>query len=64
MIDYGKPIRIFHKNLLRHGIRLNVEDGRFQVRGNIENLSPVYREEIIKRAALLVEILAEDRTER
>jgi hypothetical protein len=67
MIDYGKPIRIFHKNLLRHGVELNVEDGRLKVSGNLENVSPAYRVEIVKRAALLIELLDDspptDRTE-
>ncbi len=58
MIDYAEPIRTFHKNLLRHGIQLSVENGRLQVSGNTVSLSPAYREEIIKRASLLVEILA------
>jgi hypothetical protein len=57
MIDYGKPIRIFHQNLLRHGVELSVEDGRLRARGNVENVSPAYRDEIVKRAALLIELL-------
>ncbi len=59
MIDYGKPIRTFHKNLLRHDIQLSVEDGRLQVRGNLENVSHVYRDEIVKRAPLLIEMLSD-----
>ncbi len=57
MIDYGKPIRTFHKNLLRHGVELSVEDGRLRVRGDLKNVSPAYRDEIVKRAALLIELL-------
>ncbi len=57
MIDYGKPIRTFHKNLLRHGVELSVEDGQLKVSGNLENVSPAYRNEIVKRAALLIELL-------
>ena len=57
MIDYGKPIRIFYENLLQHGVVLSVEDGRLKVRGNTVNLSPAYREEIVKRSRLLIELL-------
>jgi hypothetical protein len=57
MIDYGKPIRTFHKNLLRHGIELSVEDGRLRLRGDLKNVSPAYRDEIVKRAPLLIELL-------
>lgn len=57
MIDYGKPIRIFHQNLLRHGVELSVQDGRLKVSGNLGNVSPAYRDEIVKRAPLLIELL-------
>ncbi len=57
MIDYGKPIRTFYNNLLHHGIVLSVEDGLLKVSGNTANLSPSYREEIVKRAGLLIERL-------
>jgi hypothetical protein len=59
MIEYGKPIRTFHQNLLRHGVQLSVEDGRLRVRGNLENVSPAYRDEIVKRAPLLIEVLTD-----
>ncbi len=58
MIDYGKPIRTFHKNLSRHGIKLSIENEKLRVRGNVENLSPAYIKEITKRASLLIELLA------
>ncbi len=57
MIDYGKPIRTFYTNLLHHGITLSVEDGLLKVRGDTANLSPAYREEIVKRVKLLIELL-------
>jgi hypothetical protein len=59
MIDYGKPIRTFHANLLRHGIKLSVEAGRLKVGGKLDNLSPAYREQIVKRAPFLIELLTD-----
>jgi hypothetical protein len=61
MLDYGKPIRTFHTNLLRHGIQLSLENGRIKVRGKVENLSPAYQAEIRKRAPLLIELLTAEK---
>ena len=58
MIDINKPIRIFYANLLRSGITLSVANGQLRVGGNLEILSPVYREEILKRADHLIELLS------
>lgn len=55
--DYGKPIKIFYANLLHCGVELSAEDGRLYVDGNTEALSPVYRDEIVKRKAHLIEML-------
>jgi hypothetical protein len=57
MIDTNKPIRVFYANLLRAGIILRVVDGQLKFGGKTEILSPVYREEIIKRASHLVDLL-------
>lgn len=57
MLDTNKPIRIFYANLLHHGIRLRVVNGQLKVGGNTRSLSPIYRDEIVKRAEHLIELL-------
>lgn len=58
MIDYNAPIRIFYANLLRFGFTLSVEDGALKVRGPMKNLSPAYRDEIMRRKDHLIEMLS------
>lgn len=58
MIDFNKPIRIFYANLLHIGVNLYVNDGKLRVSGNLDSLSPVYREEIVKRKDQLIELLS------
>jgi len=57
--DYGKPIRIFYANLLSAGLvcRVAKENGKLVVEGNTDVLSPVYEQEIVKRAKHLVALL-------
>lgn len=58
-MEYGKPIRVFYSNLLRHGVTVAVVDGKLKVGGSgLKHVSPVYKEEIIRRAAHLVELLS------
>lgn len=54
---YGLPVKIFYGNLLKMGITLGVKDGQLRVGGNKEAITPVMREEILKRADQLVELL-------
>lgn len=58
MLDIGRPIKVFYSNLLRHGITVAVEDGRLRVGGQTDKLSPVYRDEIIKRKEQLIDLLS------
>jgi hypothetical protein len=59
MLDLGKPIKTFYANLLFQGIVLTVKDGQLKVNGpGRKNLSPVYKDEIMKRAEFLIEILS------
>lgn len=58
MMDHGFPIRVFYANLLRSGLTLRVVNGQLKVGGNMSILSPVYREEILKRAEYLIELLS------
>jgi hypothetical protein len=58
MIDPSNPIRIFYANLLRAGIKLKVVNTQLRVGGNTEVLSPVHRDEILKRAEHLIELLS------
>lgn len=57
MIDLNNPIRIFYSNLLHIGIKLRVKDGKLRISGKIDLLSPVYRDEIIKRSTHLIDLL-------
>jgi hypothetical protein len=57
-MDHGFPIRVFYANCLRSGLTLRVVNGKLKVGGNMEILSPVYREEIIKRAEQLIDLLS------
>lgn len=59
MIRYLEPIEIFTDNLLIWGFRLKVSDaGQLVVTApaGVE-VSPVLRDEIVKRAGLMVEVL-------
>lgn len=56
-LEVGKPIKVFLGNLLYAGIKLAVVDGKLRVGGNTKILSPVYREEIMKRKEHLIELL-------
>jgi hypothetical protein len=56
-LDYGKPIRVFYSNLLSMGLDLHVDHGRLTVDGNVDILSPVLKEEIIKRKQFLIDLL-------
>lgn len=59
MLDVGKPIRIFLGNLYRHDVTLTVVDGKLKVGGKgLKNVSPVYRDEIARRAPHLVALLS------
>lgn len=58
MSDTPTRIEIFYANLLHIGVVCRVQDGALQVGGNVKALSPVYRDEIMRRAELLTELLA------
>jgi len=55
--NYGKPIRIFYANLLHSGLKLRVANDKLMVDGNVDILSPVLKEEIVKRSKHLIELL-------
>lgn len=57
-IDTNKPIRIFYANMLRIGLKFKVRDGQLKVGGNMEIMTPVLQDEIIKRASHLIELLS------
>lgn len=58
-IEFGKPIKVFYANLLAIGVEVNLDEatGRLIVDGNLDCLSPIYREEIVKRAKHLQALL-------
>jgi hypothetical protein len=56
-IDYGLPIRVFYANLLKSGLELRVANSKLVVDGNVDILSPVLKEEIVKRSKHLIELL-------
>jgi hypothetical protein len=58
MIELGRPIKVFLGNLYYQGITVAVEDGRLRVGGQTDKLSPVYRDEIIKRREQLIDLLS------
>lgn len=58
MLDEGKPIRIFYANMLRIGLTLRVRNGQLKVGGNMAIMTPVLREEIVKRAEHLIALLS------
>lgn len=60
MIELGLPIRIFYANMLRIGLTLKVVNGQLKVGGNMEIMSPVLQEEIVKRAEHLIDLLSPD----
>lgn len=58
-MEYGKPIRIFLSNLYRHNVTVTVVDGTLKVGGpGLKNVSPVYRDEIARRAPHLIALLS------
>lgn len=58
MLDANRPIRVFYANLLRMGIKLRAVDGELKISGRKDLATPVVREEIIKRAEFLIELLS------
>lgn len=58
MIETGKPIRIFYANMLRIGVICKVRNGQLKVGGNMAIMTPVLKEEIVKRAEHLIELLS------
>lgn len=58
MLDLNKPIIIFLANLLYHGVTVAVRDGQLRVGGETGKLSPVYRDEIKRRAEQLIDLLS------
>ena len=56
-LNYGKPVRIFYANLLHSGLVLRVDSGKLIVDGNVDILSPVLKDEIIKRKQFLIDLL-------
>jgi hypothetical protein len=56
-LDYGLPIRVFYANLLKAGLELRVDNSKLVVDGNVDILSPVLKEEIVKRSKHLIELL-------
>ena len=58
-MEYGKPIKVFLSNLIRHGVKLTVVNGALRVGGiGLKSVSPAYREEIARRAPQLTELLS------
>lgn len=57
-LELNKPIIILYANLLYHGVTLSVRDGRLTVGGDTAKLSPAYRQEIVRRAEQLTELLS------
>lgn len=57
MQRYGFPVKIFYVNMLKIGITISAENGRLKVSGNREAITPVIKEEIIKRSEQLVDLL-------
>lgn len=58
-LGFNRPIRIFWANLLRVGITLRVENGKLKVGGDRPDLlTPVLRDEIVRRAPQLVDLLS------
>ena len=59
MLDINRPIRVFLANLYRSNVTLRAVDGVLRIGGpGRANLSPAYREEIVRRAPQLLELLA------
>jgi hypothetical protein len=58
MDGIGLPIIYFLSNLYRAGVTVTVVNGQLRIGGAIKQLSPVYREEIRKRAEFIVDLLA------
>lgn len=57
-LDLNKPILIFLANLYYHGITVAVRDGQLRIGGETGKLSPVYRDEIKRRAEQLIDLLS------
>ena len=58
MIETGKPIRIFLANMYRIGIKVRVVNGQLKVSDTRGIMTPVLKEEIVKRADHLIELLS------
>jgi hypothetical protein len=54
---YGRPIKVFYANLLHMGLDLRVANNKLTVDGNLDIVSPVLKDEIIKRSKHLIELL-------
>lgn len=54
---YNLPIKIFYSNMLHIGLKLKVVNGELKVGGNMEIVTPVIEEEIVKRAEHLIDLL-------
>lgn len=54
----GNPILVFLSNLYYHGVTVAVRDGQLRVGGETGKLSPVYRDEIKRRAEQLIDLLS------
>ncbi len=60
--DFGKPILHFYAALLHFGVQLAADEAdRLVVSGITAALSPAYQQEIIKRAAWLVQLVKRNR---
>lgn len=57
MDSYGQPIAIFYANLLRHGVTVKVAEGKLKIGGDLSRISPVYRDEIVRRKEQLIDLL-------
>lgn len=57
MERYGIPVKIFYANMLKIGITFTVQDGQLKVGGDRTLLTPVIKEEIIKRKDHLIDLL-------
>ena len=54
---YNWPIAIFYANMLWHGIRAKVVNGELRIGGDLSSVSPVYRDEIVRRSEQLIDLL-------
>lgn len=54
---YNMPVKLFYGNMLKIGLKFKVKDGQLKVGGNKDALTPVLKDEIAKRAELLIDLL-------